>query len=509
MFSINKNYPQSIRKYIIYPVTEGVVLALLALFLTSVTAFFIYHHALTAIEAEIKDGLLRTASGIAACLDADLIETFDSPEKSTLPEYQRTVKLLQKARLATKHCTYLYVNRMVKDKVYFILDPTPIDKDGKPLFSDEKNLAPSVPMTEYKEPSGDLITALSEQRKVITQIPYTDKWGTFYSAFIPLFNSDKQCIGVLGADLRIDDMLARCEPIEDATKRAFFVSVVLALLCGTLIWFTRRFSLQLNESRFAILDHLLETKEFAENNSEIMGRQLQRTGLLLKNMAARIDSVTKEKDPEKIKHFFELEQNRLKILSEKLFEAGELKYSQREPKLVNFSVQNIVDDLKKILESNNLDSQQIEIEVDKEIPEIFGPAKEFEEQLAQMSAFYLRLLPGKTLVKVTMKSEEAKEVTLQQKMSADIKDIDENILSFLKKLCEEADEIDFFSELELADASIISVIRELVYILNSNIEMKVTDSTFEMTIEICLPKSLEPEEESSEILHPAKETPKS
>ncbi len=105
MYSINKRVPDKIRKYYIYPISEGLFLAILALLLTSVTAYFIYHHALKAIKEEIKDGLLRTASGIAACLDGDLIASFDAPEKSELPAYGETLALLQKARLATKHCT--------------------------------------------------------------------------------------------------------------------------------------------------------------------------------------------------------------------------------------------------------------------------------------------------------------------------------------------------------------------------------------------------------------------
>ncbi|MDD3148782.1 MAG: hypothetical protein PHD82_15920, partial [Candidatus Riflebacteria bacterium] len=63
MYSINKKVPGSIRKYYINPVAEGLVLASIALFLTAITSFFIYHHALSAIKAEIRDGLFRTASG--------------------------------------------------------------------------------------------------------------------------------------------------------------------------------------------------------------------------------------------------------------------------------------------------------------------------------------------------------------------------------------------------------------------------------------------------------------
>lgn len=97
---------RKVRTYRIYPVTEGLFFAVLAMILSSVTAFFIYHHALNAIEYEIKDGLLRTTAGIAACLDGDLIATFNSPDQKNDAKYLETLALMQKARLATKHCTY-------------------------------------------------------------------------------------------------------------------------------------------------------------------------------------------------------------------------------------------------------------------------------------------------------------------------------------------------------------------------------------------------------------------
>ncbi len=491
MFSPNKNYPQKIRKYTIYPIAEGLALALFALFLTSITSFFIYHHALSAIEGEIKDGLLRTASGIAACLDADLIETFDSQEKSSLKSYQKMLKLLQKARLATKHCTYLYVNRMVNNKVYFILDPTPIDTEGKPLFSDKKNLEPSIPMTEYKGASKDLITALSEQRNVVTQNAYSDKWGSFYSAFIPIFNSRGKFIGTLGADLRIDDMYTRCAPMENATKRAFFVSIVLALLCGTLIWFTRRFSLQLDESRFKILNSLLETRKFAEQNSATTGKQLQRTGELLKNIASKIDSISKEKKSEKLQELLSNESGKLQSFSGKLMEIGKLRYSKRESKLENFQITAITDNLKTLLKLDKNDYERLKLEIDRNIPEVFGPVFEFEEQLSLLCSFYLNLFKGSINCKISMKTEEAKEIVVTQKVTASPEGLSEKTMLLLKKITAKDNRDSFLTDPEFIELASIPIICELVYLLNSDIEIKFTDQKFEICLEVAFFKSVE------------------
>lgn len=499
MHSINRKKPENVRKYLIYPVTEGVVLALLALFLTAVTAFFIYHHALKAIKAEIQDGLLRTASGIAACLDGDLIATFDAPEKKDLPEYQAMLKLLQKARLATKHCTYLYVNNLVGEKVFFVLDPTPVDENGKPLFTDEMNLQPSIPMTEYKDASPELMQALTKKEKIVSSEPYTDQWGTFYSAYIPIYDSQKRFVGTLGADLKINDMLARCEPIEDATKRAFFVAVILAMLCGTLIWFTRRFSLQLNESRFKLLENLLDASEFADQTAVKIGRQLQRISMIFKNMAGRLNSIGREKSVEELQQLLKKEEGRLLTLSEKLAEAGEIKFSRREVDLDDFSVFTIKDQILGNLKNTELDFQRIGFNVDEKIPgEIYGSAQTYEELLSQMASFFLKMFSGSIKCEIKMIQEEARDLILSQKMSADISGMAKDRLDLLKHLCKEADKEEFFTELELAEATSVSVLRELIYLFNSDIKIDLAQETFYISFVSKFQKAFEESEEESE-----------
>ncbi len=498
MYSINKKVPGNIRKYYINPVTEGLVLASLALFLTAVTSYFIYHHALNAIKAEIRDGLLRTASGIAACLDGDLIASFDSPDKKDLPEYLATVSLLQKARLATKHCTYLYINRMEAGSVVFIVDPTPIDENGKPIFVDEKNLAPSVPMTKYEAPSKELFDSLASQTAIVSAEPYSDSWGTFYSAYVPIFDTNKRFVGTLGADLRINDMLARCKPIEDATKRAFFVSCALSLLCGTLIWFTRRFSLQLNESRFELLENLLSAKDFADQTSISIGKQLNRTARLLQNIAVRLENMQEQPKAE-IGSLLQKERVRLLSLAEKLQDVGELKCGKNFPELGTFKVVEIVSHLEDRLQKKCENHKSLVIESDKDIPaELFGSILTYEELLGQMGQFFLKMFHGTVKCNFKMLQEGTKEVRLQQSMQADISGTGQKEMELLHKLCNKGKDSDFFSEVELAEAVSVPIVRELIYLLNSDIDLNMTDNRFSIAFETMFQKTPEAQEEEED-----------
>ncbi|HNX74911.1 MAG TPA: PDC sensor domain-containing protein [Candidatus Rifleibacterium sp.] len=498
MYSINKKMPENIRKYYIYPVTEGLTLAILALFLTAVTSFFIYHHALLAIKAEIKDGLLRTASGIAACLDGNLLASFDSPEKKDLPEYQAMIALLQKARLATKHCTYLYINRMVNGAAVFVVDPTPIDDQGKPLFSDEKNLEPSVPMTPYASPSQELMQALASQTPVVSDEAYTDNWGTFYSAYVPIFDTDKRFVGTLGADLRINDMLERCKPIEDATKRAFFVSCALSLLCGTLIWFTRRFSLQLNHSRFALLENFLAAREFADQTSISIGKQLTRTARLLQNISRRLESI-KNSDRKDHGALIQDEYNRLMALAEKLQAVGDLKCGKSETELRVFKMAEVPANLITSLKESCPDNMNLAIDMSKDIPtELYGSLPTYEELLIQMGQFFLKVFAGPVECQFSMSHEGTRDVILRQSMQADVSALDSHRQELLHKLCDRCKDADFFSDIALAEAVSVPIVRELIYLLNSDINLAIENNKFRIFFETLFQKTPEAQDDEED-----------
>lgn len=496
MYSINKTKPKKIRKYLIYPVAEGSFLAIFALFLTSITAYFIYHHALAAIRVEIKDGLLRTASGIAACLDGDQLALFDAPEKKDLPEYQDTIHLLQKARLATKHCTYLYINRMVASSVVFVVDPTPVDEAGKPLFTDEKNLEPSIPMTPYPGASTELIEALTEKTSVVTQEAYTDGWGTFYSAYVPIYDSENRIAGTLGADLKIDDMLARCAPIEEATKRAFFVSCVLAMLFGTLIWFTRRFSLQLNQSRFDLMEDYSIAKEFSDQTSVRLGEQLNRTAQIAKNVSDRLSIAREKGDLKELQEFLNLEIARLNSFSETLREVAALKCKRRNLEFENFEVANIQKSLPKALAKSCPNSENLVFEADKDIPSVlYGSVLVFEEVHEHIGNFFLKMFAGKVFCRTQLMDETNVDIVLRQTMEASTEGMDKGRLELLEIICKEIEEVDFFEEVELAEAVSLSVVRELIYLFNSEINVTLDATSFSISFETLFKKSLEEQEE--------------
>lgn len=495
-YSVNQEPPKEAKKYTISPAFEGAILGVFALLLTFITAYFIYHNSMNVLRLEIKDGLLRTVSGIAACIDGDTLETFTKQSDVSRPEYQEMVTLLQKARIGTKHISYLYINRMVDGKVYYIVDPISIDENGKPIYTDAASLEPSIPMTPYDDADDSLITALTENKCVVADETYTDRWGTFYSAYCPIYNSKKELVGTLGADLRINEMMERCYPMEDATKRAFFVSVSLALLLGTFVWFTRRFTFMLNESRQNIYKNFLIAKKFADQTSSSIGKQFQRTASILKFTAQRLGSFSKFEDKKLMVAGLIEEQNKLNNFAEKLLTLGQLKFSKRESDLENFSISKSHEQVVSLLASRGFKSNRMIYDVDKEIPQVvYGAVVSYEELIGHLYEFCLNLFDSSVYSKTLMIEERCRDVILRQTFAISSEGCDEGQKKLVEAFCRNVSEVNWGEQLELSESINIPIVQELLLVLGSEIKAELKDGFFKVSFDFIM---LKPDEDEGQ-----------
>ncbi|MGD9971959.1 MAG: hypothetical protein AB7S77_02740 [Desulfatirhabdiaceae bacterium] len=253
------------------PIIEGLAIGFFSLVAMSVCIYFIYVRALSALQEEIKEGLTRNVSAIATTIDGDLHKQFRSKSQKNDPEYMDYLKKLEAIRQASKYVRYLYTNILVDGKVYFIANPSPQndnDGDGKP---DE---APQL-MEPYPDAGEGLLTALREKKATVDREPYTDKWGTFYSAYAPFFDSDGNFEGTIGMDLELAGFNERLEPIKVSTKRAFIAALALAVLFGTAVWFFRRLSAQLLDSRIKMTIQLIEARKTSQEAMALTCSYLQ------------------------------------------------------------------------------------------------------------------------------------------------------------------------------------------------------------------------------------------
>jgi len=239
------------KKYQIYPLPEALFIGFGVFFAIFLTTYFIYFHALNAQIGEIKEGLLRTAKIVTTFIDGDKHTIFKNRSQETSKDYLDAIRPFQAVLDADETIKYLYTGILKDGKVYFILDPTPTgDADGDGV-DDKAHI-----MDEYPEASKEMISALEGEQIVISKEPYTDRWGSFISGYIPFYDSNGSFIGVLGIDIQASNFFERLAPIKRATVRTMVSGFFIAFLIASLVWFTRNFGLRINHKRLNIIDEL-------------------------------------------------------------------------------------------------------------------------------------------------------------------------------------------------------------------------------------------------------------
>ncbi len=259
-----------IRTYTMYPRIEGLIVTLVMLISICSTAYFIYVRALDAVQAEIQGGLLRSAYAIVnTSIDPELHKTFTKAEDEKTEAYQKAIRPLERLLETDPEIRFTYTNVLRDGKAYFVMDGTPDgdwDKDGVP---DQVGV-----MELYNDASDDLMTALKEQKVVVSREPYQDKWGWFVSAQVPFYDKNHNFVGVYVLSVDARKYFEHLEPIQRATIRAVILGVLLSVLGGITVWFLRRFSEQINNSRMRLVTDLKDvignTRSSSKKNIDIV-----------------------------------------------------------------------------------------------------------------------------------------------------------------------------------------------------------------------------------------------
>jgi hypothetical protein len=217
------------------PAVEGILFGLTCLIVTNAAIYFIYLRSAQAVKAEIKDGLLRNVSVAALQLDGDQHRRFTSKAFRQDPAYQHFIEQMEMMRKASINVRYLYTCIMKDGRIYFIANGSPQNDNNKDGIADE---APQL-MDPYPDAGNALVESLLLKKPTVDIEPYTDAWGTFYSAYAPISDSNGSIVGTLGMDLELKTLQARLDPIGVAAQRAAFTSGILSVLFGTAVWFFR------------------------------------------------------------------------------------------------------------------------------------------------------------------------------------------------------------------------------------------------------------------------------
>ena len=171
----------------------------------------------------VENKTLEMASTAAGLLDGDSLKNIQAADYNT-PAYQNTLKTLRAFKSANGDSSgefaYIYLVRQVSEHEFvFTIDP---DEEEPASFGS--------PIEETYA-----MTSAAKNVAAFDKEPYTDEWGTFYSAYAPITDSSGEVAMIVGIDVWANWYN---DTIWSSSKSIIIISVIGAvsgILIGILI----------------------------------------------------------------------------------------------------------------------------------------------------------------------------------------------------------------------------------------------------------------------------------
>ena len=244
---------------------------------------------ITTLREQINVRMLDIANSAASLLDGDIMARLQKEDVDT-EEYQSSLQILRHFREQIALDFIYGIRDMGNNNFTFTIDPEPVTPGefGTPVATTEA------------------LIAASKGTPSVDKEPYHDAWGSFYSAYSPIFDSKGNVAGIIGVDFN-------AKWYETQISRQIWIVVIACVLSiigggGIVLLFTRR-----NRKQFQILNKEMgkmtdEIEELAEELSLTTGFQsvdaerymnpnkfkASDTSTLLQEIYDRLRSVRKE-----------------------------------------------------------------------------------------------------------------------------------------------------------------------------------------------------------------------
>ena len=202
----------------------------------------------SALLSSIQGRMLDIAKSAASMLDGDVLEKITSGNSET-KEYKETYSILK--RFHDKiDLEYIYcVKDMGNKKFVFLLDPSEEDPGeyGSPVVTTEE------------------LFKASQGEDAVNKEPYEDNWGSFYSAYSPVFTTSGKVAAIVAVDFSSEWYEQRiAEHIRTLMLTALFALVVIFALAFIIT--------KISRSRYrTILHSLHQIKDEINRLLEIIG----------------------------------------------------------------------------------------------------------------------------------------------------------------------------------------------------------------------------------------------
>lgn len=196
-----------------------VLLASLTLLITMTSSFVSFRRESRGLY---RQRLLDFANLAATLQDGDAFLTINSEGDA---EFVRVRAQNLEIKRSSPDVVFVYTMRFDEQGLYFVVDAGEPDDPGLAAFGER-----------YEDPSPVLLAAYRTMTSpIVDEDIYTDAYGSFLSAYAPIWTRDGQVAGILGVDISADKILASERDFLLKNIGLFAVALPLIALLGWLL----------------------------------------------------------------------------------------------------------------------------------------------------------------------------------------------------------------------------------------------------------------------------------
>ncbi len=229
--------PLSSPKFFNSAFRDAVIATIVLLLVSVITGYVVYRSAEAGMKKQVQNGLLGIAKSAAELTDGDAHQQITEPAQMGSLLYEQIREPYFKLLKANPNVTFIYTAIQKDDKVYFIMDSKLFKPDEKVEYTDI--------MTQYDDATEVMLQSFQEQKALVEDQVYSDDWGTFLSGYAPVFNSKKEFVGIVGADMQVNDYLDQLDRIRKSLLIGIGVAAIASLLAGVCVWYVRNAALKM------------------------------------------------------------------------------------------------------------------------------------------------------------------------------------------------------------------------------------------------------------------------
>lgn len=239
------------------------MLALTLLLLTNIiTSAVLIYMSKKELRSQIESRMLDVANTAADMIDGETIADMTDADVGS-PEYNEALNQLRVFNTNIE-LSYIYcLRRESEDKYIFVIDP---DMENPADFGEDITITPELKIAAGGKPA-------------VAKKAHSDEWGTFYSAYSPVFDKQGAVVGIIGVDFKAEWY----DGTINANRAVAVVLAMVALCMGIVLS-----ALIMSDNRKRFYEVLVNMKELERETERI-------DSIIMKSSIKKLDNLPESK----------------------------------------------------------------------------------------------------------------------------------------------------------------------------------------------------------------------